>query len=824
MPPQRPSSPRLRPRSWLGLALLMSTLACAGKAKETTSPPTAGPPTTAVPSGDEEELAARLERLAARLEQARVDNHIPGMAVAVVKGDELVFAQGFGYADLESKREVTPESVFAVGSTTKAFTTTLAAMQIDAGKLRWDDAVVDRVPELKLAPRPVQADGKPPQTTLRDLLSHRTGFTRMSVLWASGGLSRPDMLAQASHAEPIADFRKEFHYNNVNFAAVGEAAARTADTTWSAMLQERIFEPLGMGHTTVTVAGAQADPNLAQGYRWREESERHEALPMRDLEAIAPAGAINSTVLDMSQWLRLQLGRGVFEGERLVSEERIEEMWTPQIEIGAGLHYGLGWMVGAWRGHRMVEHGGNIDGYAAEVGMLPDDGIAFVLLTNTSSTPFQRGSLDLVFDSMIGELPRAGEEAGPTLDLSPYPGKYVADFGPFDDARFTVLAEGGSLHVDVPGQTKYELAPPNEQGRWAFAITDQIQVYFDLDETGKRAQVLHMLQGGLDLELPREGYAFPPEVEPAEVAELLGRYEEEGGKLKATVRVARGRLVADVDGQMAFDLRKPGEDGRWHLRARDSIAVSFRRDAKGKVDAMILHQDGKDVPLTRKAGAERPLPTVQALLAKSKAEAFEARLAKLGPIELRGKVRMPSSAVEGRFRLVIDAEHHHRMELDLGVHGRAIDTYDGKEAWSVSTMGPPTQAEGKYLRQTQLGGPLTVGDWSAGFDDARVEGWASRDGKELVEVVLRAKDLPPRRLLVDPKTGDVLGFDAVELAEGAGGIPTQGEVGEYRRELGLRLPHHLRSFNVHAGATIFEVETVTKAQGDPAELFGRASL
>lgn len=825
MPLHRPSPSSLRPRSWLSLALLASTLACT-KNVESTTPPTPAPATDAdETSPQDDELAQRLERLAQRLEEARVEHHIPGMAVAVVKDDEVIFAQGFGLADIETKREATPDTVFAVGSTTKAFSATLAAMQVDAGAMAWDDPITKHVPELQLKTRPTQADGKTPTPTVRDMTCHRTGFTRMSLLWAGGGLSRPDMLAKASGAEPISDFREKFHYNNVTFAAVGEAAARTADTTWSAMLQERIFEPLGMEHTTTTMGAAKDDPKRAQGYRWREESERHEALPMRNIDAIGPAGSINSTVLDMAQWIRLQLGQGTYEGKELVSKARIEETWSPQIEMGGGLSYGMGWMLGSWQGHRMVEHGGNIDGYAAEVGMLPDDGLGFVMLTNISATPLQRGSLEIVFDSMLGELPDEGAEAGPAIDLAPYSGRFVADFGPFDDARFTVTAEGGTLHVDVPGQTKYELKHPDEEGRWAFALTDQIKVYFDLDDKGKRAQVLHMMQGGMDFELPREGYSFPPEVEPKEVAELLGRYESADGKVPgATVGVDQGRLTADVDGQMAFALHKPGEDGRWHFRANDAIAVSFRRDAKGRVDAMILHQAGKDVPLLRKAGATKPLPTIEALLAKGKASAFEKRLAKLGPIELTGTFRQPSAAVQGRFRLVLDAERRSRFEIDVGPHGKMINTYDGKEAWNVSTIGPDTALEGKYLRQAAIGGPLAIGDWRRGYDDARVEGRATRDGKELVEVVLRAEGLPPRRIFIDPKSGDVLSIELSELAEGMGAIPSTATQAEYQRALGLRLPHRLRTFNVHSGATILEVESVKKAEGDPAELFGRAEL
>jgi CubicO group peptidase (beta-lactamase class C family) len=831
----RRSAPALTRR--LGLVLALWAAAC-GKTPQTvpaTKPPAA--PVAKQPATTADELPARLERLRSRLEDARVKHHIPGMAVAVVKGDEVIFAEGFGFADLEAKRPVTPKTIFAVGSTTKAFTSTLVAMQVDAGKLAWDDPVSKHVPELQLRPRSTETGikaaltgGKTPEVTLRDVLCHRSGFTRMALLSTSGELSTTEVLAQASKAEPLAGFRERFLYNNEIYAAAGEAAARSAGTTWVELLQTRLLDPLGMKSTTFTVEAAQADPELSRGYRWREVTEVHEAVPMRALESIAAAGAINSNVLDMSKWLRLQLGRGTFEGKELVSAERLQDTWSPQIEIGGGVRYGFGWMLGDWQGHRVVEHGGNIDGFAAEVAMLPDDELGFVLLTNVTSTPLQRESMGIVFDSLLGERPEKGAK-GPALDLRPYTGRYVADFGPFDDVRFTVTDEGGKLFVDVPTQTKYELKAPDAQGRWPFALTDTIQVSFELEEKGK-AQVMHMLQGGLDFELPREGYSFPPDFTLPEVEPKLGRYQGSGGAPEATIRLEGGRLVADVEGQMAFVLHKPDDKGLWRFRAKHDIAVSFRESqgegkAKpGSIDAIVIHQGGIDTVLPRITTKDKPLPTVEQLLKRSQAARFDERLAKLGAIEITGKARFPASAVEGRFRIVMDAEHRHRVELELGRHGRTIDTYDGTSAWSVSSLGPATDSQGKYLRQARLlSTSMMSGDWTRGFDEAVVEGRVGKGADERIVVVLRAKDLPPVKLLVDPARGDVRGIEYLQLSEGIGGIPIEGELGNYRKALGLRLPFRVSSSNEHSGATIFEVESVKPVEGDRSQLFaGPAKL
>ena len=251
----------------LGLALALWAAAC-GKTPQTqapTKPPAA--PVTKAPAEPKDELPARLEQLRTRLEAARVQHHIPGMAVAVVKGDDVIFAEGFGLADLETKRPVTPKTLFAIGSTTKAFTSALVAMQIDAGKLAWDDPITKHVPELQLHPRPVDPKGTAPVLTLRDALCHRSGFTRMALLSTSGELSTTEVFTQASRAEPLAAYGEKFLYNNEIYSAAGEAAARSAGTTWAQLVQTRLLDPLGMKSTNLTVAAASPTIDASLGGR-----------------------------------------------------------------------------------------------------------------------------------------------------------------------------------------------------------------------------------------------------------------------------------------------------------------------------------------------------------------------------------------------------------------------------------------------------------------------------------------------------------------------------------------------------------------------------
>jgi CubicO group peptidase (beta-lactamase class C family) len=213
--------------------------------------------TTATPA-----LAERLDRLAVEFDRNRIDLHVPGAAIAIVRGDEVIFAKGFGTADIKKKTPVTPDTPFFIGSATKAFTATLVGMQVDAGRMQWDDPVEKYLPEFKLK---VQSKNPNDQVTLSDLLSHRTGFTRMSLLETNSGLSSNEILRRASSAEPFAPFRQRFLYNNVHFLAAGAAAGIAAGVPWDALVKERILAPLGMAATRTSLREAWNDPRTARG-------------------------------------------------------------------------------------------------------------------------------------------------------------------------------------------------------------------------------------------------------------------------------------------------------------------------------------------------------------------------------------------------------------------------------------------------------------------------------------------------------------------------------------------------------------------------------
>ena len=253
-------------------ALLLLCVSLLGLPADAPAQSVAAPP--AAPT-----LAERLDRLAAEFDRNRIDLHVPGAVLAIVRGEEVIFARGFGVADVEKKTPVTPETRFFIGSTTKAFTATLVGMLVDEGRMQWDDPVEKYLPEFKLE---VQSKDPNDRATLRDVLSHRTGFTRMGLLETNTGLSSDEILRRASSAEAMAPFRQRFLYNNEHYLAAGSAAAVAAGTSWHALVKARILDPLGMAATRTSVREAWNDPRTARGYWWDEAGQTDPAGDVRD--------------------------------------------------------------------------------------------------------------------------------------------------------------------------------------------------------------------------------------------------------------------------------------------------------------------------------------------------------------------------------------------------------------------------------------------------------------------------------------------------------------------------------------------------------------
>ncbi|MCL6455147.1 MAG: serine hydrolase [Alicyclobacillus sp.] len=348
--------------------------------------------------------ATALSGFTAFARQVLADWNVAGAAVAVVQGDQVVYAEGFGYRDVEAQREVTPETVFAIGSASKAFTSLSVALMVDEGKLDWDAPVRRYLPGFELKD-PVASQ----YLSLRDMLTHRSGLPRHDLMWYNSSCSREELIDRMRHLEPSKDFRTTWQYQNHMYMASGYVAGRANGSSWEELVRERIFRPLGMDHSSFTVEEMVASPNYALPYEGTDGALHR--MPFRDISAIGPAGSINSNVLDMANWLTLHLNGGLYGGERVVSERSLAELHKPQMvcqlypwkfaEMPV-MTYGMGWFVEPYRGHQRLHHGGNIDGFTALVTLLPDEKTGIVVLTNMNGTLLPMVLTNNLCDRLLG--------------------------------------------------------------------------------------------------------------------------------------------------------------------------------------------------------------------------------------------------------------------------------------------------------------------------------------------------------------------------------------------------------------------------------------
>jgi CubicO group peptidase (beta-lactamase class C family) len=746
------------------------------------------------------ELQQKLDLLVEQLEQQRQTLHVPGMAIAVVKDDEVILIHGFGIANVEKETPVTPETIFAIGSTTKAFTSTLVGMLVDEGKMSWDDPVTKYLPYFQMN---VESDDESAEVTLRDVLSHRTGFTRMGLLFASGQIPRDEVLLDSTKAEPYVPFREKFYYSNVMYMSAGIASGKAAGTDWDTLIKERIFEPLDMDSTTTSVLQAEKDSRLSLGYLWDEDLQVYEYKPMRNVDNIGPAGAINSNVLDMAQWLRLQLGRGEYEDLHLISEENLRETWTKQIDITEGIGYGMGWMIREWEGQPVIEHGGNIDGFSAQVAMLPESDIGFVLLTNASVSPMPPLAINLVWDTLLGEEPA---DTGTAEDYEPYIGEYVANFGQFQDTIFTVLVQNDRLAVDVPSQQVFELKEPDQEGKWYFVISNEIAVSFERDEADNVIG-MKMYQAGMTFDLPREGIEIAAEIPLDELQKYLGSYRSEQLGITVEVLIQNNRLAADVPGQMVYELYPPDEEGMWFFRVTPDISLSFSETPDGNVESLTMYQAGQEFIMPQIES--KRLPTIAEIMTMRDGEGNEAALEAMGNYRIDSTIYSVQSGVRGTVSIYVAGPHKYRVDADYGKYGYSRTVLNGDHAWVESSFGPFKELRGQLLAQAKQGHPYVMtGDWRDYFDSIKVVRADILDDKEVYLVELKAGDLPTMTVFVDAVTGDVLLSKIISIQEGGIGIPVTTRSEDFRDVHGIRVPSRAIASNEQTGRTIVEDETI----------------
>ena len=431
-----------------------------------------------------------------------------GLAIAIVKDDSVVYAKGFGVRKLGNPAPVTPKTLFAIGSTTKAMTATAVGMLVDEGRLAWDDKVADRYPGYQLRDPALTRE-----VTIADLLTHRTGLPGTDDrLWMGSRLSRAEVIRRSRFLPATHGLRTTFDYFNIGFLTAGEIVAAVSGTSWDRFLRDRIFGPLKMTSSNTSIRSTDSTADVAIPHDLRDG--KVVPISYRNIDNIGPAGSVNSNVLDMAQWIRFNLGGGRYQGRELLKPATHREIVTPHMLLGAdpagtAISYGYGWFLSHLDGFNFVEHSGGIDGMITQLTLVPSEHVGVIVLTNSTGSvvgpAVAHGAIDRLLgikaDRMAEILPvdsnrAAGRRAEdsltgarvassrPSLPLAAYAGRY---FQPMY-GNATITEKGGRLLFTVAGFLD-ELPLDHWQfdtfrGLWSDPIFGHATASFRLETTG----------------------------------------------------------------------------------------------------------------------------------------------------------------------------------------------------------------------------------------------------------------------------------------------------------------------------------------------------
>lgn len=364
-----------------------------------------------VAAQQQESVEARLKGFDSYMEQVMKDWNAPGIGIGIVMGDKLVFAKGYGFRDYGKKLPYTTTTTQPIASNSKLFTAVAVGLLVEDGKLRWDEPIKQFVPSVRF-----YNDELDRSVTIRDMLSHRTGVTRHDSIWYKSTFTRRELWDRLRYLEPTAPIRTKFLYNNLMFTAAGQVIEELSGKTWEQFVQNRIFDPLGMSRSTLTIEDNIKGPEPAVPYSERRDSTELYRQPYYTAEvAIAPAGAINSNVQDLSRWVIALLNKGKVDGKQVIPEAVLRETMAPSLAMpnsalesrgwGENLnqYYGMGRWVSSYRGHLLALHGGDLPGFHSQISIMPNDNLGvIVLVIGDHVAPLYNGLTYDIYERLLG--------------------------------------------------------------------------------------------------------------------------------------------------------------------------------------------------------------------------------------------------------------------------------------------------------------------------------------------------------------------------------------------------------------------------------------
>lgn len=558
----------------------------------------------------------------------------PGFAVAVVEKNRIIYAKGFGFRDVEKKLPVTVNTLFPIGSCTKAFTSLLMGILQKDGKLDIDKPAHQYLDALNFFSTDLTNN-----ITLRDMMSHRTGLPRHDFSWYFFNTeNRDSLLGRIRYQEPTYPLRRQWQYNNFMFVAQGAIAEKITGKSWEENIREHILQPLLMNQSNFTINDLQKNNDAAIGYGLKDDSIIR-SMPYYHINAAGPAGSINSNVLEMSNWMMAWINGGKFHGKEILPADFMQEAISSQAVISAGLptkekpdlhfaNYGFGWFLSSYKGHYRVEHGGNIDGFSANVSFFPTDSVGIVVLVNQNGSSIPSVVRNMIADKLLKlpyfnwnvdlrekyvkslkqqeEAKKTGASAQkkgtrPSHELKDYAGLYTnAGYGTFDvivrnDSVFAI----GINKIIFLKHYHYDVfsAYLMEDGKFDTSEESDVRLQFNTGISGdiESLNVAGFESPQIELKFKRTEKEKPLSQEKLE--EYTGSFEIMGATVKYYIKDNSLRMF--VQGQPEYELIPTGED-KFSVKDLSGYSVQFLRDDKKQVIAVNLIQPNGTFKATKK--------------------------------------------------------------------------------------------------------------------------------------------------------------------------------------------------------------------------------
>ena len=523
------------------------------------------------------DVAGKLKDFDAWMAKTVKDWNVPGIGVGIVVGDRLVFAKGYGYRDYGQKLPFTPTTLYQIASNSKLFTSVAAGFLVEEGKLTWDKPIRESAPAIQFS-----SDYLNQTVTLKDMLAHRTGITRHDTIWYQAPDSRKELFQKLKYMEPKEAPRTVFLYNNMMYAASGYLVELQSGKTWEDFVRERIFAPLEMTHSLFAVADMVKQKDFGVAYTEKRDSFEIYKIPYyEDTAGMAPAGAIISSLEDMSHWLIALMNEGKYKGKQVLPARVLRETIQPAIALpntageargwweNLNPAYGMGRMSSSYRGHLLTYHGGDLDGFHSQVSFMPQEKIGvLVAVIGDHAAPLYNYVSYNVYERLLGmsQTPwtarglevrlknkKAGTESrtkvGADQVKNTHPSHPLAEYvGVYEHPAYgtlTITERDGQLQFDFHRITfamthfhydRFDTPDDERYGKWSVNFLTNPQG--DVDKAS------------MSLDEAEATFTRRPEtLDPAVLRGLAGTYETPTGTKFQVVLKESGSLVLVLPGQ-----------------------------------------------------------------------------------------------------------------------------------------------------------------------------------------------------------------------------------------------------------------------------------